>query len=136
MSADVALVPGGDGGGEDRPPPHHVPTGCMGCFANRGKNFWIIQRQPKHNLTEGLREANYLATSTGTLSLKEISVLNKASVRSGLFCVTNITLCLLGDNAATSGLATSEKFHWVVPLYYLMDEGPEGAGKRGDHFKI
>ncbi|GJV46405.1 hypothetical protein Tco_1430941 [Tanacetum coccineum] len=36
MSADVARSYGGDGGGEDRPPPHHVPTGCGGCFANRG----------------------------------------------------------------------------------------------------
>ncbi|GJV79606.1 hypothetical protein Tco_1515476 [Tanacetum coccineum] len=31
MSADVAR----SHGGEDRSPPHHVPTGCMGCFANR-----------------------------------------------------------------------------------------------------
>nr|GEZ96076.1 hypothetical protein [Tanacetum cinerariifolium] len=37
MSADVARSHGGDGRGEDRPPPHHVPSGCMGCFANRGK---------------------------------------------------------------------------------------------------
>nr|GEW13436.1 hypothetical protein [Tanacetum cinerariifolium] len=36
MSADVAQSYSGDGGGEDRPPPHHVPTGCEGCFANRG----------------------------------------------------------------------------------------------------
>ncbi|GJT41207.1 hypothetical protein Tco_0941072 [Tanacetum coccineum] len=36
-SADVARSHGGDGGGEDRPPPHHVPTGCGGCFINRGK---------------------------------------------------------------------------------------------------
>ncbi|GJY37698.1 hypothetical protein Tco_0424062 [Tanacetum coccineum] len=36
MSADVARSHGGDGGGEDRPPPHYVPTGCGGCFANRG----------------------------------------------------------------------------------------------------
>ena len=44
-SADVARSHGGDGGGEDRPPPDHVPTGCGGCggsFLNRGKNFWII----------------------------------------------------------------------------------------------
>nr|GEX62540.1 hypothetical protein [Tanacetum cinerariifolium] len=34
---DVAWSHGGDGGDEDRPPPHHVPNGCMGCFANRGK---------------------------------------------------------------------------------------------------
>ncbi|GJW55503.1 hypothetical protein Tco_0099588 [Tanacetum coccineum] len=44
MSADVARSHGGDGGGEDRPPPHHVPSGCMGCFPNRGKNFWIIEK--------------------------------------------------------------------------------------------
>nr|GFB43202.1 hypothetical protein [Tanacetum cinerariifolium] len=31
MSADVAR----SHGGEDRPPPHYVPSGCGGCFANR-----------------------------------------------------------------------------------------------------
>nr|GEU31734.1 putative ribonuclease H-like domain-containing protein [Tanacetum cinerariifolium] len=35
MSAEVARSHDGDGGGEDRPLPHHVPSGCMGCFANR-----------------------------------------------------------------------------------------------------
>nr|GEZ09484.1 hypothetical protein [Tanacetum cinerariifolium] len=35
MSADVARSHGGDGGGKDCLPPHHVPSGCMGCFANR-----------------------------------------------------------------------------------------------------
>nr|GEZ94574.1 retrotransposon Gag domain-containing protein [Tanacetum cinerariifolium] len=35
MSADVARSHGGDGRGEDRPSPHHVPSGCMVCFANR-----------------------------------------------------------------------------------------------------
>ncbi|GJW58996.1 hypothetical protein Tco_0105727 [Tanacetum coccineum] len=33
MSADVARSHGGDGGGDDRPPSHVVPTGCGGCFA-------------------------------------------------------------------------------------------------------
>ncbi|GJV33596.1 hypothetical protein Tco_1393996 [Tanacetum coccineum] len=28
---------GGDGGGDDRPPSHHIPTGCGGCLGNRGK---------------------------------------------------------------------------------------------------
>nr|GEZ84513.1 hypothetical protein [Tanacetum cinerariifolium] len=32
---DVARSHGGDG--KDRPPPHYVPSGCWGCFANRGK---------------------------------------------------------------------------------------------------
>ncbi|GJY15902.1 putative reverse transcriptase domain, ribonuclease H-like domain, aspartic peptidase domain protein [Tanacetum coccineum] len=36
-SADVARSHGGDGGGDDRPPSHVVPTGCGGCFANKGK---------------------------------------------------------------------------------------------------
>ncbi|GJU94636.1 hypothetical protein Tco_1319392 [Tanacetum coccineum] len=37
MSADVARGHGGDGGGDDRPPPYQVPTGCGGCLGNRGK---------------------------------------------------------------------------------------------------
>ncbi|GJT92645.1 F-box domain containing protein [Tanacetum coccineum] len=67
MSADVARSHGGDGGGEDRPPPHHVPTGCGGCFANRGKG----KRKP--NL--GGRAAGRLHTrdKTRNLSLKEIT---------------------------------------------------------------
>nr|GFB88188.1 F-box domain, leucine-rich repeat domain, L domain-like protein [Tanacetum cinerariifolium] len=39
MSADVARSHSGDGGGEDRAPPHHVPSGCMCCFANRGRTW-------------------------------------------------------------------------------------------------
>ncbi|GJU92476.1 proton-dependent oligopeptide transporter family protein [Tanacetum coccineum] len=35
--SNVARSYGGDGDGEDCPPPHHVPTGCGCCFANRGK---------------------------------------------------------------------------------------------------
>ncbi|GJU60058.1 F-box domain containing protein [Tanacetum coccineum] len=35
MSADVARSHSSNDGGEDRPPPHHVPSGCMGCFSNR-----------------------------------------------------------------------------------------------------
>ncbi|GJU95747.1 putative reverse transcriptase domain-containing protein [Tanacetum coccineum] len=34
---DVARGHGGDGGGDDRPPPHQIPTGCGGCLGNRGK---------------------------------------------------------------------------------------------------
>ncbi|GJU01081.1 reverse transcriptase domain-containing protein [Tanacetum coccineum] len=35
MSADVARGHGGDGSGDDRPPPHQIPTGCGGCLGNR-----------------------------------------------------------------------------------------------------
>ncbi|GJZ36381.1 putative reverse transcriptase domain-containing protein [Tanacetum coccineum] len=66
-SADVARSYGGDGGGDDRPPSHVVPTGCGGCFANKGKG----KRKP--NL--GDRGAGRLNTrdKTRNLSLKEIA---------------------------------------------------------------
>ncbi|GJX71034.1 hypothetical protein Tco_0308205 [Tanacetum coccineum] len=77
MSADVARSHGGDGGGEDRPPSHNVPTGCMGCFVNRGKG----KRKP--NL--GGRAAGRLNTrdKTRNLALKEITDYNKAPVDHG-----------------------------------------------------
>nr|GEZ36799.1 hypothetical protein [Tanacetum cinerariifolium] len=36
MSADVARGYDGDSGGDDRPPPYELPTGCGGCLGNRG----------------------------------------------------------------------------------------------------
>ncbi|GJR75087.1 hypothetical protein Tco_0087452 [Tanacetum coccineum] len=67
FSTDVAWSHGGDGGGEDRPPPHHVPSGCMGCFANRGTG--------KRNPNLGGRAAGRLNTrdKTQNLFLKEIT---------------------------------------------------------------
>nr|GEY48712.1 hypothetical protein [Tanacetum cinerariifolium] len=38
MSADVARGHGGDGGGDDRPIPYHVPTGCGDYLGNRNKS--------------------------------------------------------------------------------------------------
>ncbi|GJV03335.1 signal peptide peptidase-like protein 2 [Tanacetum coccineum] len=43
MSADVARGHGGDGGGDDRPPPYQVPTGYRGCLGNRGRAHTISQ---------------------------------------------------------------------------------------------
>ncbi|GJV10901.1 reverse transcriptase domain-containing protein [Tanacetum coccineum] len=67
MSADVARGHGGDSGGDDLPPTHHIPTGCGGCFANRGKGT----RKP--NL--GGRKAGRLHTcqETRNLGLKKIT---------------------------------------------------------------
>nr|GFD30660.1 hypothetical protein [Tanacetum cinerariifolium] len=48
MSADVARSHGGDGRGEDRPPPHHVPSGCMGCFANRVAEAVVVVTIDRH----------------------------------------------------------------------------------------
>ncbi|GJV81686.1 hypothetical protein Tco_1517556, partial [Tanacetum coccineum] len=67
MSADVARSHGGDGSGEDRPPPHHVPNGCMGCFANRGK----VKRKP--NLGGSAAGRMNTRDKTRNLSLKKIT---------------------------------------------------------------
>nr|GEX23942.1 hypothetical protein [Tanacetum cinerariifolium] len=67
MSTDVARGHDSDGGGDDRPPTHHIPTGCEGCFVNRGKGT----RKP--NL--GGRKAGRLHTrqETRNLELKKIT---------------------------------------------------------------
>nr|GEZ01152.1 hypothetical protein [Tanacetum cinerariifolium] len=58
MSANVARSYDGDDGGKDRPPPHHVPTGCGGYFANRGKG--------KRKLNLGSRAVGRLHTHDKT----------------------------------------------------------------------
>nr|GFC09077.1 hypothetical protein [Tanacetum cinerariifolium] len=35
FTEDVARGHDGDSGGDDRPPPYQVPTGCGGCLGNR-----------------------------------------------------------------------------------------------------
>ncbi|GJU81700.1 hypothetical protein Tco_1284065 [Tanacetum coccineum] len=78
MSADVAQGHDGDGGGDDRPPPHHIPTGCGGCLGNRGKGT----RKP--NL--GGRKAGRLHTrqETRNLGLKKITDLHGHGVADAL----------------------------------------------------
>nr|GEY53406.1 hypothetical protein [Tanacetum cinerariifolium] len=99
MSADVARSHGGDDGGKDRPPPHYVPSGCEGFFANRGKG----KRKP--NL--GGRAAGRMNTrdKTQNLLLKEI-MNTKGPVSIGLSCVKKKPLCLL-VSMRLIGLATS-----------------------------
>ncbi|GJZ55753.1 putative reverse transcriptase domain, ribonuclease H-like domain, aspartic peptidase domain protein [Tanacetum coccineum] len=108
MSADVTRSHGGDGGGEDRPPPHHVPTGCMGCFANRG------ERKP--NL--GSRAAGRLniRDKTRNLSLKEITD-KKCPVPIRFELCDKQTLMPLGDHAAHWSRYIGEVIRGV-PLYY------------------
>ncbi|GJV97642.1 DIE2/ALG10 family protein [Tanacetum coccineum] len=110
MSADVARSHGGDGGGEDRPPPHHVPCGCMGCFPNRGKG----KRKP--NL--GGRAAGRLNTrdKTWNLSLKEVT--DKKGPISIRFELRDKQTCMpLGDHAAYWSSYIGEVIKGV-PLYY------------------
>nr|GEZ58424.1 hypothetical protein [Tanacetum cinerariifolium] len=108
MSADVARS---HGEGEDRPPLHHVPSGCMGCFANRGKG----KRKP--NL--GGTAAGRLNTrdKTQNLSLKEITD-TKGPVPIQFELRNKQTVMPLGDHAAHWSSYIGEVIRGV-PLYYL-----------------
>nr|GEW28186.1 hypothetical protein [Tanacetum cinerariifolium] len=88
MSADVARGHDGDGDGDDRPPPYHVPTGCKG------------PRKP--NL--GGKKAGRLHTrqETRNLGLKAITDKN-GSIPIRFEVDERETLMPLGDHAA----------HWV-----------------------
>ncbi|GKA06811.1 hypothetical protein Tco_0686035 [Tanacetum coccineum] len=110
VSADVARSHGGDGGCEDRPPPHHVPSGCMGCFANRGKG----KRKP--NL--GGRVVGRLNTrdKTRNLSLKEVMD-KKGPVPIRFELRDKQTVMPLGDHAAHWSSYIGEVIRGV-PLYY------------------
>ncbi|GKB15300.1 F-box domain containing protein, partial [Tanacetum coccineum] len=109
-SADVARSHGGDGGGEDRPPPHHVSTGCGGCFINRGKGT----RKP--NL--GGRGAGRMNTrdKTRNLSLKEVAEA-KGPVSIQFDVGDKQTLNPLGPHAAHWSNYIGEVVR-SVPLYY------------------
>nr|GEX57581.1 hypothetical protein [Tanacetum cinerariifolium] len=110
MSTDVARSYGGDGDGEDRPLPHHVPSGCEGCFANRGKG----KRKP--NL--GGRAAGRLNTrdKTQNLSLKEITD-TKGPVPIWFELRAKQTLMPLGEHAAHWSSYIGEVI-MGVPLYH------------------
>nr|GEX96774.1 hypothetical protein [Tanacetum cinerariifolium] len=110
MSVDVARSHVGDGGGEDRPHPHHVPTGCGGCFANRDKG----KRKP--NL--GGRAAGRLHTrdKTRNLSLKKITD-KKGPVPIWFDVRAKQTLMPLGDHVAHWSSYIGEVI-MGLPLYY------------------
>nr|GEY16818.1 hypothetical protein [Tanacetum cinerariifolium] len=61
---------GSDGGGDDRPPPYEIPTGCEGYFSNRGKGT----RKP--NL--GGRRAGRLHTRQETWNLRLKAITDKS----------------------------------------------------------
>ncbi|GKD86442.1 hypothetical protein Tco_1357596, partial [Tanacetum coccineum] len=110
MSADVARGHGGDGGGNDRPPTHHIPTGCGGCFANRGKGTG------KPNL--GGRKAGRLHTrqETRNLGLKKITD-DKGPVPIRFEWDNKKTLTPLGDHASHWSNYLGELIR-EMPLYY------------------
>ncbi|GKC12053.1 hypothetical protein Tco_1008835 [Tanacetum coccineum] len=67
MSVDVARGHSGDGGGDDRPPSHHIPTGCGGCLGNQGKGT----RKP--NLGGRRAGRQHTRQETQNLGLKAIT---------------------------------------------------------------
>ncbi|GJS31281.1 RNA-directed DNA polymerase, eukaryota [Tanacetum coccineum] len=110
MSAYVARGHDGDGGGDDRPPTHHIPTGCGGCFANRGKGT----RKP--NL--GGRKAGRLHTrqETRNLGLKKITD-DKGPVPIRFEWDDKKTMMPLGDHASHWSNYLGELIR-EMPLYY------------------
>ncbi|GJU92938.1 hypothetical protein Tco_1317694 [Tanacetum coccineum] len=107
MSADVARGHNDDGGGDDRPPPYQVPTGCGGCLGNRGKGT----RKP--NL--GGRRAGRLHTRQETRNLGLKAITDKSGPVPIRFEVNDReTLMPLGDHAA----------HWANYLGELVRELP------------
>nr|GEW19956.1 hypothetical protein [Tanacetum cinerariifolium] len=72
---DVARSHDGDGGGEDCPPPHHVTSGCMGCFANQEINAGIQQHlQKAYNTNKAAFKAQHWVIDhmTGTYNVEKI----------------------------------------------------------------
>ncbi|GKA38868.1 hypothetical protein Tco_0731419 [Tanacetum coccineum] len=107
MSADVARGHGGDGGGDDRPPPHQIPTGCGGCLGNRGKGT----RKP--NLGGRRAGRQHTRQETRNLGLKAITD-KSGPVPIRFEFGDRETLMPLGEHAA----------HWANYLGELVRELP------------
>nr|GFC50833.1 hypothetical protein [Tanacetum cinerariifolium] len=107
MSTDVVRGHGGDGGGDDHPPPYQVPIGCGGWLGNRGKGT----RKP--NL--GGRRAGRQHTRQKTRNLGLKAITDKSGPAPIRFEVDDReTLMPLGDHAAHWA-------HWAI--------GAEGGGR-------
>ncbi|GKB29546.1 hypothetical protein Tco_0868947, partial [Tanacetum coccineum] len=107
MSVDVVRGHGGDGSGDDRPPLHHIPTGCGGCLGNQGKGT----RKP--NL--GGRRAGRQHTRQEIRNLGLKAITDKSGPISIRFEFGDReTLMPLGEHAA----------HWANYLRELIRELP------------
>ncbi|GKC90752.1 hypothetical protein Tco_1151401, partial [Tanacetum coccineum] len=104
MSADVARGHGGDGGGDDRPPSHQIPTGCGGCLGNRG--------HPKTNLS-GRRADSSIPAGGPETGLKAITD-KSGPVTIRFEFGDRDTLMPLGEHAA----------HWANYLGEIVREMP------------
>ncbi|GJT97402.1 RNA-directed DNA polymerase, eukaryota [Tanacetum coccineum] len=103
MSADVARGHGGDGGGDDRPPSHHIPTGCGVAWATEGTR--------KPNLGGRRAGRQHTRQETQNLGLKAITDKSgPVSIRFGFG--DRETLMPLGEHTA----------HWANYLRELVRE--------------
>ncbi|GKD36776.1 hypothetical protein Tco_1256983 [Tanacetum coccineum] len=110
VGVDVARGHVGDGVGDDRPPTHHIPTGCGGWFVNRGKGTC------KPNL--GGRKAGWLHTrqETRNLGLKKITD-DKGPVPIRFEWDNKKTMMPFGKHASHWSNYLSELIR-EMPLYY------------------
>ncbi|GJW64884.1 hypothetical protein Tco_0116768 [Tanacetum coccineum] len=110
VPTDVTRGHNGDSGGDDHPPRHHIPTGCEGCFVDRGKGT----RKP--NL--GGRKAGRLHTSqeTRNLGLKKITD-DKGPVPIRFEWDDKKTMMPLGEHASHWSNYLGELIR-EMPLYY------------------
>nr|GEV37203.1 putative reverse transcriptase domain-containing protein [Tanacetum cinerariifolium] len=109
MSGDVERGHGGDGGGDDRPLTHHIPTSCGGYFANR----CIGTRKP--NL--GGRKAGRLHTRQETQNLGLKITDDKGLVPIRFEWDDKKTLMPLGDHVSHWSNYLGELIR-EMPLYY------------------
>nr|GEX91752.1 hypothetical protein [Tanacetum cinerariifolium] len=107
MSANVAWGHGGDGGGDDRPPPYQIPTGYGGCLVNRGKGT------RKLNLGGIRTDMMHTRQETRNLGLKAITDKN-GPVPIRIKFGDRETLMPLGDHAT----------HWANYLGELVRQLP------------
>ncbi|GKC18419.1 zinc finger, PHD-type containing protein [Tanacetum coccineum] len=119
MSADVARGHGGDGGGDDRPLTHHIPTGCGGCFANRGK---------------GTRKTNLGGRKAGRLHTRQ------ETRNPGLKKITDVYLRPLIDDlkvlwalkcVETIDVATGQKFNMRAMVLWTINDFPARSSLSG-----
>nr|GEZ20917.1 hypothetical protein [Tanacetum cinerariifolium] len=109
MSADVARGHGDDGGGNDRPPTHHIPTGCGGCFVNRGRGT--------RKLNLGGRKAGRQHTRQETRNLGLKITDDKGLVLIRFEWDDKKTLMPLGDHVSHWSNYRGELIR-EMPLYY------------------
>ncbi|GJV68015.1 hypothetical protein Tco_1483524 [Tanacetum coccineum] len=131
-SADVARSHGGDGGGDDRPPSHVVPTGCGGCFANKGKgpvsiNFDVGDKQTLNPLgPHAAHWSNYIGEVVRSVPLyypswEKVPKERKAAI------ISNI--------GAAQEILTADKIYEGINMHLQKSYNTNKASFKAKHWK-